>query len=294
MSEPDRPVPMRTLAAFLEGEVTRSEALEIEASLRDCATTRRRLEGIDGLRQALSELPHGVDGLDLVPAIRLAIVNARAAHSPRLPRRIARPCAGLLAFAVVLALVMWSRGRTSSNPVISGFHPVMTDSIKSNLGATDASGTLDRWVGIDVSIIDVRGNSRPSSAGGTVRSEEGLVFRYTNLGHEPFGYLMVFAIDAAHEVHWYYPAYEVAGGDPSSLPISPGVTAMALPDAIYHDLPPGPLTIYGVFSREPLHVLEIEHRVATMIARDGLDPIAPPRAPVASSGQRILSLSVMR
>jgi hypothetical protein len=136
--------------------------------------------------------------------------------------------------------------------------------------------------------------ARSLAPGGALSADDGLVFRYTNLGPEPFGYLMVFGIDAAREVHWYFPAYEVAGSDPASLPVQRGGTNVTLPDVIHHKLAAGRLAVYAVFTREPLQVLAVERDLAALFARGAWDPAAPPRLPFAGSGQDVVRANVVR
>jgi hypothetical protein len=162
-----------------------------------------------------------------------------------------------------------------------------------------SAGTVaeDRWIGIAAFRVGSEGVAQPLAAGdaaSVIAPGDGLVVRYTNLGPAPFGYLMVLGIDAAREIHWYFPAYEVAGSDPASLPIQREGTNIALPDVIHHELATGPLVIYAVFTREPLHVLAVERDLAALFARGAWDPAAPPRLPFAGAGQDVVRANVIR
>jgi len=283
MKRSDEPLSPGTLGAFLEGEVTRSEAAEIEDRLAGCAVSRRHLAQLEDIRTSLSHPPDALEAVDLVASVRQAIAAA-----PLPPRRVrtggwvraggAAACAAI----VVGIAVMWGS---------SSRHPAEPDEFR---GKSAASAVEDRWVRIDVFRVGSAGAAEPLEAGGALRSGDGLVFRYTNSGREPFGYLMVLAVDAAGEVRWYYPAYETAGDNPSSLVIQPGGVGVALPDAVHHELGPGPLVIYGLFSRGPLRVLEIERRLGELRARGEWNPVAPPRLPIADSGQDIVRATVTR
>jgi hypothetical protein len=70
-----------------------------------------------------------------------------------------------------------------------------------------------RWAGIQ--IYRVSEQSGPEPLGARMAPSDGLLVSYTNLGATPFDYLMVFAVDAEHEVRWLYPAYEMPGDNPS-------------------------------------------------------------------------------
>jgi hypothetical protein len=148
--------------------------------------------------------------------------------------------------------------------------------------AAEAPG--DRWAGIDVMRVDREGSAHPLPAPGTVHAGDKLVFRYVSGGPAPFDYLMVFAVDAAAQIHWYYPGYETAGTNPSSIAIEHDGRGRSLPDAIEHDLPTGPLVFYAVFTHAPLHVLDVERGMTELVARDGWNPDLPPRAPVNPVG----------
>jgi hypothetical protein len=151
----------------------------------------------------------------------------------------------------------------------------------------------DRWVHIEVLHVEADDVARPLPGRGIVHAGDRLVFRYASGGPDRFGFLMVFAVDSAKEIHWYYPAYETAGTDPSSVSISGDHQGAALPDAIEHPLPAGPLTFYGVFTRAPLHVLDVERRVEAMLAQQGWDPRLPPRLPIPASGQHLVGATVV-
>jgi uncharacterized membrane protein YphA (DoxX/SURF4 family) len=304
VSRRPEPLSSRTLAAFLEGEVTRSEAAEIEAQLRDCAVSRRRLDRLDELRGALTAVPEELDGVDLIDGVRQAIAAAPplggvdvvddvrrviAVAPPRedvrARRTVWRRTATFAAAAVVMAVVAGVAVWRSAGPA-----PV-EEGVRAKSAAPGVAE--DRWVGIDVFRLGDDGLARPLGNAAQLRSGDGLVLRYTNLGREPFGYVMVFAVDAARAVHWYYPAYEVAGSDPTSVGIQRG-NSIALEDAVRHDLPPGPLIIYGLFTRAPLGVGAVERTVAAVIAHGDWDAAAPPRLPIEGSGQHIVRIDVTR
>jgi hypothetical protein len=285
MSSRSEPLSSRTLAAFLESEVTRSEAAEIEAQLRDCAVSRRRLDRLDELRGALSRLPEELDGVDLVDGVRQAIAVARPRDDLRARHAMWRRSAGFAAAAMVVAVVaglaVWR----------SAGHARVEEGVRAKSSAPGVAE--DRWVGIEAFRVGEDGTARPLGDAAQIRSGDGLVLRYTNLGREPFGHVMVFAVDAARAVHWYHPAYEVAGSDPSSVAILRG-SSVALADAVHHDLPPGPLVIYGLFTRAPIGVVAVERAVAAVIAHGDWDAAAPPRLAIEGSGQHIVRLDVTR
>jgi hypothetical protein len=109
-------------------------------------------------------------------------------------------------------------------------------------------------------------------AGSSLRAGESLAFSYVNpqAVHPAVDdcCLMVFARDAAGHVFWFWPAWNDASEDPTSLPISPTETPVELTEAVRQPLAPGELTIVGLFTPKPLHVHEVEAAVAKGL--DGL------------------------
>jgi hypothetical protein len=91
---------------------------------------------------------------------------------------------------------------------------------------------------------------------------DGILVRYSNPG-ESRAFLMVFALDAAREVHWLHPAYLDAKSDPSSLELRPGVSEQTLDEVAEPENPaPGALEVYALLSEAPLTVKAIEARLA--------------------------------
>ncbi|HEX3758588.1 MAG TPA: hypothetical protein VHW23_07760 [Kofleriaceae bacterium] len=286
MTKRDDALPPRALAAYLEGEVTPSEARGIEAHLRDSASARRHLEQLDDIRRTLTRLPDGMDEAELaaVEDLRRAIEAAPPAPGARGARRLPRirVAAWLGAGAcAAVAVVLLVRGAGAPGGGDAEFR-----------ARPAAVFPEDRWVGIDVLRVGADGAARPLP-GDALHARDGLVFRYVNGGPDPFGFLMVFAIDAAAQIHWYYPAYETADADPMSVPIRSEPRRDALPDVIDHDLRSGPLVFYGLFTRAPLHVVDVEHRVSELVARRGWDPDRPPRLPFDGSGQHVMHAVVI-
>jgi hypothetical protein len=103
---------------------------------------------------------------------------------------------------------------------------------------------------------------------GELRTGDGILVAYSNPSSE-LGYLMVFAVDQAGGVHWYYPGYERLGEDPTAVPIRTGAFGVELGEEIRHDLPRGDLRMFGLFLPRPLHVLEVEAVVGRALAQSG-------------------------
>lgn len=133
--------------------------------------------------------------------------------------------------------------------------------------------------------VIVEGRALP--IGSQIPRDAELSFTYSNGAGTGHAFLMVFAVDARGEVRWYYPAFATADTDPAAITIESGVTARALPDAVRHELPTGPLWIYALFLSGPMRVSEVEARVAR-VAKD-LWLRGPPPALLPSTGGELES-----
>jgi hypothetical protein len=111
------------------------------------------------------------------------------------------------------------------------------------------------WAGVQAYRVRA---GKPERLGDALAASDGLLFSYSNLGSEPLSNLMIFAIDTSGEVHWFHPAYQREGTNPTSISIEKGAAQVPLAELIEDQFPPGPLTIHALFSNRPLRVLEVE------------------------------------
>jgi hypothetical protein len=133
---------------------------------------------------------------------------------------------------------------------------------------TERGGARDDVVG-----FRVRDQAVLAHVGGIAAGDE-LSFAYRATGDH--GYLAVFAIDDTRHVYWYYPAWPDPRSVPAAIAIHATPDLVELPEAIRHDLHPGPLWVYTAFLDRPWTTLEIEARVAAPGAPVVLDgPVAP-------------------
>ena len=249
-----------TLAAYLEREVTPSEAAAIERTLAGSAAARRMLEELSNIRDALARPALDQHIPDLASRVRRAIQSG----APASPRHTVGRWSRAALLAVAACLVVGAGIATLR-------HPAEKFRAK-GAGATDIGG--ERWAGIQVFRVDPTG--KPERANERLRATDGLLFSYTNVGPRPFDYVMIFGVDAAGEVRWFHPAYEHTGANPSAIPAARGEANVPLAEVIHQDFAPGPLTIYALFTVQPLRVLEVE---ALVRARHGSRlPLAPAEA----------------
>jgi anti-sigma factor RsiW len=296
----------RTLVRYLQGELTRSESEEVE---RQVADSRRAQERVAELRAIMDELrrpPEWVDAVDLVPALNEHLAREgtpgaeRAGPRPGAARRRAARWLGGGAGAALMAaaaIVLVARAverepeteqptkEASRAPDRAGRAAGSDLPIGIRRKGVVRPGDPDRWVGIELALA--RAGATPEVVAANARLAPGeLSVTYTNLGPEPFSYLMVFAVDAAGEVRWLYPAYEREGTDPAAVAIASGVAHAPLPDLIEHDFPAGRLLVCGLFLRAPLAVSRVEAALGRR------QPAAGERLPFPDAGQHCFDVEV--
>jgi hypothetical protein len=237
--------PTDMLAAYLEGEVTPSEKASVDAELADSATARRHLAQLEVVRDALAAPIAELETSDLAPQVMQAIeaerALERAGHRRRVNLRAVLLTLGAAACAAAGLVILARPG---------------PDEFRSKAAAPAGALDAQRWAGVHA--YHVSGSDAPARLGAHLPAGDGLLFGYTNLGPRPFGYLMIFAVDARGAVRWCYPAYERAGDNPTSIPIHTGEAAVPLAEVIHHDLAAGPLEIRALFTMRPLDVAAVE------------------------------------
>jgi hypothetical protein len=129
------------------------------------------------------------------------------------------------------------------------------------------SATPPGAAGLVVFRIPSPGRQGPPAerVGAVIRGGDGLAFSYLNPPEVGATHLMVFAVDGAGRVYWFWPEWRSAGDNPTALPIQTSATPIELPEGVRHDLPPGPLTLYALFARRPhqlFNVRQVEAAVA--------------------------------
>ena len=253
------------LLLLVEGEVSQSRAQEIQAHVALCDACRDRLQQLRTTIEALGQADEELKDLDLFPSVRKAVAARDEARSQR-AWNVHRYVWGFASASAVAAalLIAFLMTRPSDQPSENGEFRART----SSTGGPDPKA----WVGIQAfRVVD----GQPAAPlGDVVAVSDALVFAYSNAGANPFRYLMIFAVAKDGETFWYYPAFNTPGTDPESIPISQGLVGVELPDRVKHNLPAGELTIYGLFSLEPLKVSEVERTASALAQRGDDEPTA--------------------
>jgi hypothetical protein len=210
--------------------------------------------------EQLRELRHPPES---AMASELFVARVMAACSEEVPvaaavtRRPARSLLTATALLAAAAAAVLALGRWSVPPTIDS-RPGEDGLVARGVAAARHSATVQAFVG----------RAAPGSAarlleGAELGAGDGILVRYSNPGTERV-YLMVFALDARHEVHWLHPAYLDAASDPSSLELRQGVMGQALEEVAEPENPaPGALRVYALLSSQPLTVKAVEAALAT-------------------------------
>lgn len=137
--------------------------------------------------------------------------------------------------------------------------PLSTDGTFRARGGA-AKAPLHALAGCEVSLVE--GKHRQPAREGAILGQAALAFEVTNATKEPL-YLLAFAIDAANEVHWFYPAYTRAADNPMALKMAAGTRKRTLPQLVRPGDPAlGALRIVTVLSLQPRRVKEVEALLA--------------------------------
>lgn len=229
------------LLSFVDADAPPEQLARIEKHLELCSACAQQV-------MALSTLAADV-AAPLEPSLdvaeHLAGVMKRLDAPVSAPRwsRWARWGGGLAVAAAALLFVTKLHGpRDESGQLVARGGP--------------AEASLSRNVGVQL-------YAQPASlvalgSGSRITRSTPLTAGLRNVGRER-AYLLLFAVDARHAVHWIAPEYATEGENPEATPIASAPGERLLPNvAVFDDLAPGPLRVVAVLSRAPLRVSDVE------------------------------------
>src|SRR5437762_5860335 len=124
-------VPPALLAAYVDGEVTPSEAAAVERALEASPLARQHVRELQDLRGLMASVPPELEGIDLVDRVRAAVESQKQARAslPRTSRRwLGAGLGSALAACAALLLVVVRRPHPSSR---IGVNEVEGDSARS-------------------------------------------------------------------------------------------------------------------------------------------------------------------
>jgi hypothetical protein len=237
-----------TLMLLMDHELSEASRAVLVRRLGSDDAQRRRLQRHEGLRAQLSSTSVSPGEIDLVEAVHGSLRRReQAARSS-----VRRMWVGGLASAAGLALIFgW--GRWQSEEPNAG--PSRAGEPEFRAKSTTESQT-ERWAGVHIYRVDSRGG--PTRIAGEIEAGTPLLFSYANLATPSLGHLLIFAVDSSRDVFWFHPAHPGRGPDATSIPIVQTATHVAIPEVIRQPLAIGDVEFYAVFTRELLHVSEVE------------------------------------
>lgn len=238
------------LSLHADGELTTNRAREVDAHLATCASCRARQQHLRALAGGIgAAYPAPV----AEPAFTRDVVGRLAATKPA---RAPRPRLALVGAAVALAGALVFFQTTTVDPGTFGARgaaepPLAGPPSARNVGfAAHAEG------------------GRRLAAGDVVAPTAGFTFRVFNHSGRAVS-MMLLALDAQGEVHWFYPAFLDPATNPVSRLIGADQVALDLEEGVTPDRPaPGRMTLIGLFAAEPLdvHTVEAELRAGGLAA----------------------------
>ena len=237
-----RPCPEhQVLLGWIDREVVARDAEDVQRHVAACATCTTE---VDALGRLIGDLraPAGV------PASPEAIRRVMDRLDDAPPRRMPA-WTWMTGAAVALAtciLVLWGGpiGRDAGFQARGG-------------GSSDA---LERWVGTTVYALRPR---EPALAmltvDATVHGDTAFTLGYRNLIRDREMWLLVFAVDAADQVHWLYPGYTAVEDDSEAMRLASTEEETLMSESVTLERPaPGRLRVVSLISPVRLRVSTIE------------------------------------
>lgn len=243
--------PAEELLRLVDGELSENRTSLLRAHALHCERCARELETGSRLAARIAAPVHGVPSPGAAQAL-LRRLDAAVAPRPRARAWWWAVGAGALAAAMAVTLAVLPRPPRDA-------------------GGFRARGTAVAWRNrIGVELWALEETPRKLGAGASVAPGTAFVASYTNLDRDA-AHLLAFGVDAHGEVHWLYPAFDDPRTDPQSVRLEPLHVQQALPDAVAPEaLPPGPLRMISITSRQPLRVSSVEALSAGGRALDAL------------------------
>ncbi len=243
------------LSLHADGELTTNQARALDAHLAGCSACRAR-------HQQLRALAGAVAAAYAAPAAEPAFTREVMARTAPAPRRVGPLLAirlGLVGATVVLAVVLVVFQTTppgsAEDPRTRGTFAARSGSEAALVGPPSAR---------NVGFAAFRGTSQapPLADGDTISPTTGFTFRAFNRSGRPVS-MMLLALDARGEVHWFYPAFLDPASNPTSRVLGADPVVLDLEDGVTPDRPaPGQLTLIGLFAEAPLDVRTVEAELA--------------------------------
>jgi hypothetical protein len=228
--------------AHFAGTITPDDERLMRAHLDTCTDCRARYRR----RLLLTKLDPQALSADVRIAQGLGLRKQQAR-----PRFVWPAAGALLAAAAAVLLLLRA--------------PLAGDGFAARGGSEDAGAGVERvFRASPLHVYRVppkeEGSGGPVPVVGTVRRDAELAFAYENSDRKK--YVMIFAVNEAGRVYWFYPGWTNPTDNPRAIAISEEVGLHELPDAVVHRFDGSKLDIHSLFLDEPLTVREVEQAVA--------------------------------
>jgi hypothetical protein len=240
---------LERLLAWMEGEVTLADDRGLRTHVTECARCAAEVRRLRALMVDLSRLPSTAPAPNFVRDI-----EATLTQQPRRGRRppsvlLGATAAALCAIAIGIVRFEVTQPNSAGTFVARGSTPQRNARLGFEIYAHEPGRPAFR----------IREGQR-------LHTDTGYTFVAINRTRAA-QYVMLFALDAHNEVHWFYPAFLDPATDPSArlLPAQPQV--QPFPDGVTLDDPaPGLICFVGLFSKLPVRVSTVE----ALLRSDGL------------------------
>ncbi len=228
----------RLIRAFLTGRIAPEQGEWLTGHLLECDVC---LASYDRMLVATELDP---DGLPAAKRLAIGLGISRPSRSKR--RWPLAAAVGLAATVAAVLLAVFTMSDPAPAPAQHGF-------------TVRSAGDGARQSALVVYRLDAHTGPAQLSSGQILAGDE-LAFAYRN----PTGKqrLMVFGLDSAGEVYWYFPAWKESSEDPRAIPITPGSGLQELPEAVHHRVRGERLVIYALFTDRDLSVKAVEGAIA--------------------------------
>ena len=184
---------------------------------------------------------------------------------------------GLVLIAIFSFISIWQATRAER-----------PDSSAEFIARSGSTSSLDSWVSVTLFRATQAGYV---PAANELAAGDGIAFSYVMRPESGYGYLMILALDQAGQIYWYYPAFERTQNSHQSISVRSTQSAQSLPHEVKHDLRPGALRFFAIFSKEPLQVGDVERKVLADAEQAG-SLINLQRLSISQTGQQSLLVQV--
>ena len=269
-----------TLIRYAERDLNRSEENEIAQQIQRTPQAKARLAEIERMMHHLRYVEETSDGIDFAPLVRTALARDTRRRGTRWTPMVAACLAACL--AVSLAIYFhWS----PSQPAAATNSPQFR--VK---GETGVGTEREKWTNLTAYVTD--GTATSQLLGPTMKQGDALLFSYTNNGRIPFTYIMIFAVDSAGAVYWYFPGFHRVGTDPVSIPIETDARDVELKELVRHQMAPGTLMLFGLFTDEAVPVSRIEQIVKRLTTESSSSLNSTYKFPFEDCAQHLIQTTI--